>query len=81
MVKRIIYLVKQQYGHPIKYLYNDSEPSLKDAFNVLIRENNIITEPTALYITEQNGLFERFKGVIITKSKYIRIASKLPYDL
>jgi len=81
MVERIIHLVKQQHGYPIKYLHSDSEPSLRDAFDALMGENGIIAEPTAPYIAEQNGLFKRFRGVIITKSKYIRITSKLPYDL
>jgi len=81
MVERMIHLAKQQHGHPIKYLHSDSEPSLGDAFDALMGENGIIAEPTAPYTAEQNGLSERSGGVIMTKSRCMRIASKLPHDL
>jgi transposase InsO family protein len=81
-VKDFAAFIKRQYGYDILAWHTDNEKSLEEAeFGQWIRIEGYIYETSAPYTPAQNGPAERSGGVIIQKSRALRIEGKLPANL
>lgn len=74
-------VVERRYGFKVVVIHIDNESSLGGKFDDWTAEKGITVEYSAPSTPEQNGPAERSGGVIITKSRCMRIEARLPEEL
>jgi len=72
--------MKKRYGLEVKVVKLDNELGRKRTLRWL-RKEGITFEPSAPRTQDQNGAAERSGGVIMEKSRSMRLAANLPYSL
>ena len=74
--------VKRHYGVKVLVFHTDGEKSMEEkAIGIWILSKGFGYETTAPYTPEQNGYAERSGGVIMRRSRALRIEARLPEDL
>ena len=80
VLKDFIPWIRRKYKLDVSVIRADNELGRKKTLNWL-RSQGISFEPSAPHTQAQNGTAERSGGVIIEKSRAMRIAANLPHDL
>jgi hypothetical protein len=73
--------IERQFGRKIKIFRIDGEASLGHRFDDWATEKGIDFETSTPYSPEQNGPAERSGGVMVLKSRCIRINASLPEEM
>jgi len=73
--------IKRQFNQKIKIFWIDGETALGKLFDNWGTTEGLEFETSTPYSPEQNGSAERSGGVIVTKSRCIRIKASLPEDM
>jgi transposase InsO family protein len=80
VLKDFVNWMSQRFGLKVQVIRSDNELSRKKTLRWL-RSQGIEFEPSAPRTQDQNGVAERSGGVIIEKSRAMRISANLPHDL
>ena len=80
VLKDFVGWMETRYGLKIEVIRSDNELGRKRTLQWL-HSKGIKFEPSAPRTQEQNGVAERSGGVIIEKTRAMRIAANLPHDL
>jgi hypothetical protein len=80
-MQRFVKWVYRRYGCEVKIIRLDGETSMLKGFEDWAAEEGITIERSSPYTPAQNGVAERSGGVIIQKSRCIRIGAQLPEEL
>jgi hypothetical protein len=81
IIKKFINMIKTRYDKKVQFFRINGERSLRNKFNSLVTMKGIITERSALATPTQNETAERSRGVIVIKTRCLRIVSSLPASL
>jgi len=73
--------VKNKFNLNVQVLHTDGERSISKATKHAIRSLGITLEQTAPYNPDQNSKAEGAWGLLSTKSRYVHVASGLPWWL
>ena len=80
VLKDFVTWMKERFGLKIQVIRSDNELGRKRTLRWL-RSKGIEFEPSAPRTQDQNGRAERSGGVIMEKSRAMRISANLPHDL
>jgi len=80
ILKDFVLWLRKRYNLEVKVVRSDNELGRKKTLRWL-RSQGISFEPSAPHTQAQNGAAERSGGVIMEKSRAMRIAANLPHDL
>jgi transposase InsO family protein len=80
-IKDFVQLVERQWERKVKTIFSNNEVSLGRDFKTFIAGKGIIHQTSVPGTPEQNGFAERSGGVIIARTRRIRIAAQLPHEL
>src|SRR6266536_4702890 len=81
IIQEFVTFVNRRYNCLVQIIRFDEETSLENNFDACITQEDIIVEQSSPYTPTQNGSAERSRGVIITKTRTIRIGARLPKKL
>jgi hypothetical protein len=74
--------VERQYDVKVLTFHTDGEKSMEEReIGIWILSSGFNYETSAPYTSEQNGLAERSGGVIMRRSRALRVEARLPEDL
>jgi transposase InsO family protein len=80
-IKDFVQLVQQQWGYKVKTIFSDNKMSFGRDFKTFIASEGIVHHTSVPGTPEQNSFAERSGGVIIARTRRIRIAAQLPHEL
>jgi hypothetical protein len=80
VLKDFVRLMQSKYNLKVSTIRSDNELN-RGITKLWFQEQCITFEPSAPDTHDQNGLAERSGGVIMAKSRAMRIGAKLPHDL
>jgi len=81
MVINYCNVIERRYGFKVAIIHTDGETALGGNFKEAMAERGISLEISPPYTQSQNGSAERSGGVIIEKSRCMRIEAYLPEEL
>ena len=81
VIKSFLHMIKTRYNQIVRFFRMNDESTLNEKFNLIMQTYEITVKRTAFYTFDQNEKIERFKKILIMKTKIMRISNHLSKNL